>query len=73
MKKFILAATLVAPLALAAPAFADDTAGFIATPGVSTTAPSQPREFTARRGQVSNAGQSLINREVPSSAFSSAN
>ncbi|QCI66765.1 hypothetical protein [Phreatobacter stygius] len=74
MKKLILAATLFAPLALAAPALADDSAGFVETPAVSTYAPNQPREFTARHGQVANADQSLISREVvPSSAFSSTN
>ncbi|MBN8945258.1 MAG: hypothetical protein J0H01_37495 [Rhizobiales bacterium] len=74
MKKFILAAALLAPLGLAAPALADDAAGFVETPAVTTYAPTQPREFTARYDRVSNADQSLINREaVPSSAFSSSN
>ncbi|QCI68129.1 hypothetical protein [Phreatobacter stygius] len=75
MKKLILAATLVAPLAVAAPAFAQqDAAGFIETPSVTTYAPNQPREFSARAGRVSQADQSLIKREaVPSSAFSSWN
>jgi len=74
MKKFILAAALLAPLAVAAPAFADDAAGFIETPSVTTYAPTQAREFTARYDRVSGADQSLINREaVPSSAFSSSN
>ncbi|WP_163277891.1 hypothetical protein, partial [Klebsiella aerogenes] len=69
MKKFILAAALIAPLGLAAPALADDAAGFVETPAVTTYAPAQPREFTARYGSVSNADQSLISREaVPSSA-----
>ena len=79
MKKLILAATLVAPLAVAAPAFAQqDAAGFIETPAVTTYAPNQAREFTARAergtaGQsvgVNEAERSLILREVvPSSAF----
>ena len=76
MKKFILAATLVAPLAVAAPAFAQqDAAGFIETPAVTTYTPNQPREFSAHRTGaqsvgVSNAERSLILREaVPSSAF----
>ena len=77
MKKLILAATLVAPLAVAAPAFAQqDAAGFIETPAVTTYAPNQPREFSAHRGPVgqsvgvSNAERNLILREtVPSSAF----
>ncbi|QCI66767.1 hypothetical protein [Phreatobacter stygius] len=74
MKKLILAAALLAPLAVAAPALADDSAGFIETPSVTTYAPNQPREFTARHGHVSAADQSLIQREVvPSSAFSSSN
>lgn len=74
MKKFILAAALLAPLAVAAPAFADDAAGFIETPSVAATASAQPREFTARYDHASGADQSLINREaVPSSAFSSSN
>ncbi|QCI68128.1 hypothetical protein [Phreatobacter stygius] len=83
MKKFILAAALLAPLAVAAPAFAQgmsDAAGFIQTPSVTTYAPNQPREFTSPRafgGQavgVNNAERSLIQREVvPSSAFSSSN
>jgi len=82
MKKFILAAALLAPLA-AAPAFAQgsgDAAGFIETPAVTTYAPVQPREFSSHRslgGQqvgVNNAERSLIQREVvPSSAFSSSN
>ena len=79
MKKFILAATVIAPLAIAAPAFAQgagDAAGFIETPAVTTYAPNQPREFSAHRGPVgqsvgvSNAERNLILREtVPSSAF----
>ncbi|MGL4288082.1 MAG: hypothetical protein ACRCVA_17170 [Phreatobacter sp.] len=80
MKKLILAATLLAPLSLAAPAFAQgagDAAGFIETPSVTTYAPVQPREFTARnmmRGQTLGAAPSLIERDaVPSSAFSSSN
>ncbi len=74
MKKLILAATLLAPFAVAAPALAQDAAGFIETPSVTTYAPTQPREFTARPRRVSGADQSLINREaVPSSAFSSSN
>ncbi|MBN8944901.1 MAG: hypothetical protein J0H01_35690 [Rhizobiales bacterium] len=74
MKKLILAAALLAPLAVAAPALADDAAGFIETPSVTTYAPTQPREFTARHGRASAADQSLMNREaVPSSAFSSSN
>ncbi|MGL4288081.1 MAG: hypothetical protein ACRCVA_17165 [Phreatobacter sp.] len=77
MKKLILAATLLAPFAVAAPAFAQgagDAAAFIETPSVTTYAPTQPREFTARHGRMSGADQSLINREaVPSSAFSSSN
>ncbi|QCI68130.1 hypothetical protein [Phreatobacter stygius] len=83
MKKFILAAALLAPLAVAAPAFAQgggDAAGFIETPSITTYAPNQPREFSSQRslgGQtvgVSNAERNLIQREVvPSSAFSSSN
>ncbi|MBN8944899.1 MAG: hypothetical protein J0H01_35680 [Rhizobiales bacterium] len=80
MKKFILAATLLAPLAVAAPAFAQgagDSAGFIETPSVTTYAPVQPREFSARqmmRGQSLSTAPSLVDREaVPSSAFSSSN
>ncbi len=83
MKKFILAAALLAPLAAAAPALAQgsgDAAGFIETPAVTTYAPVQPREFSSHRslgGQsvgVSNSERSLIQREVvPSSAFSSSN
>ena len=81
MKKFILAAALIAPLAAAAPALAQgagDAAGFIETPALTTYAPNQAREFTARAergtaGQsvgVNEAERSLILREVvPSSAF----
>jgi hypothetical protein len=51
MKKLILAATFLAPLAIAAPAFAQgigDAAGFIETPAVTTYAPNNlPREFTS--------------------------
>ena len=57
---------------LAAPAFADDASGFIETPAVTSYAPNQPREFTARHAAA--ADQSLISREaVSSSAFSSSN
>ncbi|QCI68131.1 hypothetical protein [Phreatobacter stygius] len=75
MKKLILAAALLAPLAVAAPAFAQqDAAGFIETPSVTTYAPSQLREFSGRLAQNDRAAGSLINREaVPSSAFSAAN
>lgn len=75
MKKLILAATLVAPLAVAAPAFAQqDAAGFIETPAVTTYAPNQAREFTARAERAPVTGQVLINRDaVPSSAFSTSN
>ena len=71
MKKLILAATLVAPLAVAAPAFAQqDAAGFIETPAVTTYAPNQLREFSARANHAPVSGQVLINRDaVPSSAF----
>jgi hypothetical protein len=76
MKKLILVAALFAPLA-AAPAFADEAAGFIETPAVTTYAPTQPREFTARTataGQLSAAERTMIQREaVPSSAFGAAN
>ncbi|CEJ12699.1 hypothetical protein BN1110_03001 [bacterium YEK0313] len=70
MKKLILAAALIAPLS-AAPAFAQqDAAGFIETPAVTTTAPNQLREFSARAHHVPASGQVLINRDaVPSSAF----
>lgn len=80
MKKLILVATLLAPLGLAAPVFAQgggDAAGFIETPSVTTYAPVQPREFTARdmmRGQARGTAPSQIDREaVPSSAFPSSN
>ena len=81
MKKFILAATVIAPLAIAAPAFAQgagDAAGFIETPAVTTYAPNQLqlREFQLRRGPapeavgVTRAERNQIVREaVPSSAF----
>jgi hypothetical protein len=76
MKKLILAAALLAPLA-AAPAFADEAAGFIETPAVTTYAPHQPREFTARTttaGQLTPAERNMIQREVvPSSVSSSSN
>jgi hypothetical protein len=79
MKKLILAAALIAPLA-AAPAFAQgagDAAGFIETPAVTTYAPNQPREFTARTphsAPLAPTQWNMIDREaVPSSAFSSSN
>ncbi len=75
MKKLILAATLLAPLAVAAPAFAQqDAAGFVETPSVTTYAPVQPREFAARVTQGGHASDASANREaVSSSAFSSSN
>lgn len=74
MKKLILAAALIAPLS-AAPAFAQqDAAGFIETPAVTTYAPNQLREFSARANHAPASGQALINRDaVPSSAFSTSN
>ncbi|QCI66768.1 hypothetical protein [Phreatobacter stygius] len=71
MKKFILAASLLAPLAVAAPAFAQgmsDAAGFIETPSITTYAPNQPREFTSHRAHRGQTGlteleRSLIDRE----------
>lgn len=81
MKKLILAATVLAPLAMTAPAFAQgasDAAGFIETPAVTTYAPNQLqlREFQLRRGPaqdavgVTRAERNQIMREaVPSSAF----
>ena len=77
MKKLILAAALVAPLAVAAPAFAQgvgDAAGYVGAPAISTVAPVQPREFTARHAYSPALGEVQVDREaVPSSAFSSSN
>lgn len=74
MKKFILAAALVAPLAIAAPAFAQgvgDASGSFGASAVTTYAPVQAREFAARHVP---AVTPRIDREaVPSSAFSSWN
>jgi len=77
MKKLILAAALLAPLGLAAPALAQgsgDAAGFIEIPAITTYAPNQPREFSAhhvRGGQVgglTDLERSLIDREVVASS-----
>jgi hypothetical protein len=80
MKKLMLAAAMLAPLAIAAPAFAQEasgTSGYVETPAVTTYAPNQPREFTARSvvgGQVSSGNQTLAQQQaVPSSAFGAFN
>jgi hypothetical protein len=66
MKKLILAASLLAPLAVAAPALAQVDA----SPNVAVTNAQAPREFTARRSTeqsrpagVSRAEQNLIDRQ----------
>lgn len=79
MKKFVLAAALIAPLAAAAPAFAQgvgDASGYFGAPAITTAAPVQAREFTARQpGAFAPAiGQVQVDRgQVPSSAFSTSN
>ncbi|MBN8945257.1 MAG: hypothetical protein J0H01_37490 [Rhizobiales bacterium] len=74
MKHLILAATLLAPFAVAAPALAQDAAGFVETSAVSTHAPVQPREFAARLPHGGQATGMPVHREaVPSSAFPSSN
>lgn len=79
MKKFVLAAALLAPLAVAAPAFAQgvgDASGYFGAPAISAAAPVQPREFTARQshGYAPSIGQVQVDRgQVPSSAFSTSN
>jgi hypothetical protein len=80
MKKLILAAAMFAPLAIAAPALAQDASGasnYIETPAVTTYAPNQPREFIAAPAKgipASHSDQGAIAREsVPSSAFGGAN
>ena len=77
MNKLILAAALVAPLAFAIPASAQgvgDAAGYVGAPAISTAAPVQPREFTARHAYSPVLGEVQVDREaVPSSAFSSSN
>lgn len=79
MKKFVLAAALVAPLAVAAPAFAQgvgDASGYFGAPAVTTAAPVQAREFTARhtRAYAPAIGEVQVDRgQVPSSAFSTTN
>jgi hypothetical protein len=69
MKKIILAAAFVAPLALGSAAFAQDAGGFTGAPSndvVTTTVPA-PREFTARtRVPVTRAEQVEIDiQQVP--------
>lgn len=75
MKKFALVAALVAPLAIAAPAFAQgvgDASGYVGASAATTSVPAQAREFTARHAPAAGAVQ--IDREaVSSSAFSSSN
>ena len=59
MKKIILAAALVAPLALGSAAFAQDAGGFAGAPSndiVTTPQTGSPREFTARTSTI---GQSV--------------
>lgn len=75
MNKFALVAALVAPLAFAVPASAQgvgDASGYVGAAAISTAAPVQAREFTARHVPAAQAVQ--IDREaVSSSAFSSSN
>ena len=75
MNKFALVAALVAPLAFAVPASAQgvgDASGYVGASAISTAAPVQAREFTARHVPAAQAVQ--IDREaVSSSAFSSSN
>ncbi|QCK86701.1 hypothetical protein E8L99_13495 [Phreatobacter aquaticus] len=54
MKKIILAAALVAPLALGSAAFAQDAGGFAGAPvnDIVTTPQTGAREFTARNRAV---------------------
>lgn len=78
MKKLILAAALLAPLA--APALAQESgAGFVGTPE-REAAVQAPREFTARRlveprrqAVTPTAPVQVDRNAVPSSAFSNAN
>lgn len=81
MKKLLVAATMLMPLVIAAPAFArgmDTTTRHAQTHSVASYAKSQPREFSAHRagngypGGETPLDHSLIQREaVPSSAFGS--
>jgi hypothetical protein len=71
MKKLILAATLLAPLAVAAPALAqvDASANVAVTP-----VREAPREFTSRRvlevpAALNRGEQGQINRQGPSGNF----
>ena len=77
MNKFALIAALVAPLAFAVPASAQgvgDASGYVGAAAISTAAPVQPREFTARHAYAPAFGGVQVDREaVPSSAFSSSN
>jgi hypothetical protein len=71
MKKLILAASLLAPLAIAAPALAQvDASPNAAVTNAQTVSLQAPREFTARRAVeqgrpagVSRAEQNLIDRQ----------
>ncbi|MCZ0732680.1 hypothetical protein [Phreatobacter sp. AB_2022a] len=79
MKKFVIAAALVAPLTAAVPALAQgvgDASGYFGAPAITTAAPVEAREFTARHpaGYVPAIGQVQVDRgQVPSSAFSTSN
>ncbi|MBY0363830.1 MAG: hypothetical protein K2X45_18130 [Phreatobacter sp.] len=71
MKKFILTAALLAPLAAAAPAFAQvDASANVAVTQASET----PREFTSRRvltvpAALNRGEQGQINRQGPAGNF----